>query len=80
MHKIVIVEDDVTVRNELHTFLCQNGYQVIAPERFDGLVLYFEQNPPDLILLNVQLGEFDGFEICKRLRGKHAYSRGPGTF
>lgn len=68
MPEIAIVEDDPIVRSELNTFLCQNGFKVIAPQRFDDLFSCFRQHMPDLILLDVQLGETDGFELCRRLR------------
>lgn len=68
MPVIAIVEDDPIVRSELNTFLCQNGFKVIAPHRFDDLFSCFKEHMPDLILLDVQLGETDGFELCRRLR------------
>lgn len=68
MRTIAIVEDDVTVRSELNIFLKENGYRVIAPDRFDALEQYFDQESADLILLDVQLGGYDGFEICRKLR------------
>ena len=68
MSKIAIVEDDPIVRSELNTFLNQNGFKVIAPERFDDLFSCFKEQMPDLILLDVQLGETDGFELCRGIR------------
>lgn len=65
---IAIVEDDLTVRNELNIFLQENGYKTIAPDHFDDLVQLFCCEPPDLVLLDVQLGENDGFDICRTLR------------
>lgn len=57
--KILVIEDDESVRRELAQLLKANGYSVV------------DQPPCDLALLDVNLpGESSGFEICRRLRMK----------
>lgn len=56
MNKILVVEDDVSIRQELVALLESNGYQTVS-------------DPPcDLALLDVNLPGESGFEICRRLR------------
>lgn len=56
MEKILVVEDDRSVREELALLLRANGYEVV-------------QKPPcDLALLDVNLPGESGFELCRRLR------------
>ena len=56
MEKILVVEDDDAIREELFTLLHTNGYQPV-------------QKPPcDLALLDISLPGESGYEICRRLR------------
>ncbi len=56
MQKILIVEDDLSIRNELFTLLQNNGYQPV------------DKPPCDLALLDINLPGENGFEICRKLR------------
>ena len=38
MEKIIIVEDDKIIREELQTFLSKYGYEVVAPSEFENIV------------------------------------------
>ncbi len=54
--KILVIEDDESVRRELVQLLKANGYSVV------------DEPPCDLALLDVNLPGESGFEICRRLR------------
>ena len=56
--KILVIEDDESVRRELAQLLRANGYSVV------------DEPPCDLALLDVNLPGESGFEICRRLRMK----------
>ena len=56
MDKILVIEDDESIRNELTTLLRANGYAPV-----------FEP-PCDLALLDINLPGESGYEICRRLR------------
>ncbi len=56
MQKIMVIEDDIVIREELTTLLQSNGYQVT------------DRLPCDLALLDINLPEENGFAICQRLR------------
>lgn len=56
MERILVVEDDKSIREELGLLLAANGYQVVA------------EPPCDLALLDINLPGENGFEICRRLR------------
>ena len=68
MEKILIVEDDEKLRNELKIFLDRNGYEGIILGKFDNSINDILQINPDLILLDINLPYFDGEYICKELR------------
>lgn len=68
MTRLLIVEDDQTLRDTLAYNLQGEGYEVIhAGDGVTGLNLAREQKP-DIILLDVGLPELDGLTVCRTLR------------
>ncbi len=68
MPKILIVEDEATVRDTLALNLRAEAFDVLtAADGVTGLQLAREQ-PPDLIILDLMLPELDGLSLCRMLR------------
>ena len=70
MAKIVVVEDDVYMREELLNLLEKSGYDTIGLSDFENAVSEIAAYFPDLILLDINLPFRSGFEICKELKAK----------
>jgi DNA-binding response OmpR family regulator len=68
MTKIVIIEDNETIRAELSVFLNRNGYETEAPELFDDVVSMAVAPATDLVLLDINLPVFDGFYVTREIR------------
>lgn len=68
MKKILIIEDDEAIRNELKTFLCRYNYDALVIEKFENIIEEIEKENADLILLDINLPIFDGFYICREIR------------
>ena len=68
MEKIVIIEDNKTIRNELAAFLNQNGYETVAIDSFTSVVEEVLKEYPDCILLDLSLPNIDGHYICQEIR------------
>lgn len=68
MQKILIVEDDEKLRNELEIFLSHQGYQAECLKRFDNTIADILEINPNLILLDINLPGVDGEYICKEIR------------
>lgn len=68
MEKILIVEDDEKLRNELKIFLEKNGYKVTILEQVENAVENILKENADLILLDINLPYTDGEYICKEIR------------
>ena len=68
MQKIVIVEDDEKLRDELEIFLNNNGYRVESLKSFNNTIQNIIDIKPDLILLDINLPGADGQHICKEIR------------
>ena len=68
MKKILIVDDDITLRTALIRYLEKRGYSVqSASSGIEGLS-QFEADPPDLVVSDIVMPEMDGLEFCRRLR------------
>lgn len=68
MQKILIVEDDEKLRNELEIFLSHQGYQAECLKTFDNTIGDILKINPNLILLDINLPSADGEYICKEIR------------
>lgn len=68
MQKILIVEDDEKLRDELEKFLSNNGYSLESLKEFDNTLEDILKINPDLVLLDINLPNADGEYICKELR------------
>lgn len=70
MQKILIVEDDEKLRNELEKFLNNNGYKAEGLKKYDNCIEDIMKSESDLILLDINLPFSDGEYICKEIRKK----------
>jgi DNA-binding response OmpR family regulator len=68
MTKILIVEDDATVRDTLALNLRAEGYVVSTAEDGEQALEVAREENPDLIVLDVMLPELDGLTVCRILR------------
>ncbi len=68
MQKILIVEDDEKLRDELEIFLNKNGYEAQSLKVFDNSINDILKMNPDLVLLDINLPFTDGEFICKEIR------------
>ena len=68
MQKIMIVEDDQAIREELALLLENEGYAPIVGEDFSTILEQASRECPDLVLLDVGLPGRDGFSLCANLR------------
>jgi len=69
--KLLLVEDDPIMLSLLHKLLTFEGYEIIPMDRFldlDEILTCIHEEKPALILLDVHLERFDGFDILKQLR------------
>ncbi len=68
MSKVLLVEDEATLRDTLALNLRSEGYEVTtAGDGLSGLRLAREQTP-DLVILDLMLPELDGLSLCRMLR------------
>lgn len=70
MKKLLIIEDNKKIRDELSVFLSRNGYTCIVSDSFEHVVEDILEAAPRLVLLDINLPVFDGYHICRELRKK----------
>lgn len=77
MFTIMIIDDNEKLQNEIGNLLITNGYSVLKPKEFDQIQQRVKENNPDLILLDINLPNDDGFKICTEIR---SFSKVPIIF
>lgn len=77
MFKIMIIDDNEQLQNEIGNLLRINGYEVLKPKDFDKIPQTVKENNPELILLDINLPSGDGFKICTEIR---SFSKVPIIF
>ena len=68
--KILVVDDDSAVRNLIQRFLLQQNYQVESAEDGKIALAVFEQFNPDLVILDVNLPDATGFNLCQEMQNR----------
>lgn len=68
MAKILIVEDDRKIREELELFLNKHGFEAIGLVDFQNIIPDILAQNADLLLLDINLPMVDGEYICKEIR------------
>ena len=68
MQKIMIIEDDPAIREELTLLLENEGYSLLPVTDFSSIPNQAVKERPDLILLDIGLPGQDGFSLCAALR------------
>ena len=66
--KIMVVEDDKMLANEISDFLLKWNYLVFVAKDFENLLTEFSKIEPQLILLDINLPFYDGFYWCRKIR------------
>jgi len=67
--KILVVDDDVRLRDLLTRYLTEQGFQVSALADARDIDKKLQRDPPHLIVLDLMLPGEDGLAVCRRLRG-----------
>ncbi|KPH73541.1 response regulator transcription factor, partial [Oceanobacillus caeni] len=68
MFKILLIEDDKTLFNEIKDRLSQWSYDVYGIHDFNKVMEEYTQVMPDLVVIDIQLPKFDGFHWCRLIR------------
>jgi DNA-binding response OmpR family regulator len=76
--RILVVEDQDSIRRMIEALVQARGHKVTAASSGVKAVDMAAVEPPDLVLLDLMMpGQFDGFEVCRRLRAEAATKSTP---
>lgn len=68
--KILVVDDDPAIRNLIYRFLAKQGYAMESAEDGKKALAAFEQFTPDLVILDVNLPDTNGYDLCKEMQAR----------
>ncbi|MDO8653036.1 MAG: two-component system response regulator OmpR [Undibacterium sp.] len=67
--KILVVDDDVRLRDLLRRYLSEQGFNVVSAENAETMNKLWLRERYDMLILDLMLPGEDGLAICRRLRG-----------
>lgn len=75
-NKILIVEDDISIREMLLYIMQKEAYQVTAVDSAEAALAYCQTDKPDLVLLDIELPGKNGYQFCESLN-QHYHNNMP---
>nr|AOM68197.2 regulatory component of sensory transduction system [Rhodochaete parvula]ARO91405.1 transcription regulatory protein ompR [Rhodochaete parvula] len=66
--KILIVDDEASIRKILETRLAMIGYDVVSAENGEEALVVFRKEYPSLVVLDIMIPKLDGYGVCQELR------------
>jgi DNA-binding response OmpR family regulator len=66
--RILAVEDDERIRTAVKLALEDEGWTVVEAANGEDALAAFQQEPADVVLIDIMLPDIDGFEVCRSIR------------
>jgi DNA-binding response OmpR family regulator len=70
---VLVVDDEPNIVLSLEFLMRQAGYDVRVARDGEAALKAVEDNPPELILLDVMMPKRDGFDVCQTVRANPAW-------
>lgn len=78
--RILVVEDDLDISKMLRIYFDSQGYEVLAATRGNDALEICRRKLPNVVVLDIQLPDIDGYEVCRQLRNNTRTSYVPIIF
>ncbi len=78
--RILVVEDDIDISKMLRIYFDSQGYEVLVATRGGDALDTCRTKLPNVVVLDIQLPDIDGYEVCRTLRGNTRTSYVPIIF
>jgi DNA-binding response OmpR family regulator len=72
--KVLIVDDEPNIVLSLEFLMKKAGFEVAVARNGAEALEALKGAPPDLLLLDVMMPEFDGYEVCERIRADRSWA------
>jgi len=79
MKKILLVEDNVMNQEGFFRLLSKRGYTVVVATSGESAITKYNEDMPDLILMDVSLPDMSGFDVTRVIRSLEASASRPAT-
>lgn len=73
--RVLVVDDEPNIVLSLEFLMRRAGFEVQVARSGGEALKALEGEPPDLMLLDVMMPEFDGYEVCERIRARPEWRR-----
>ena len=73
--RVLIADDEPNIVAALEFLLQRSGYEVSIARNGDEALKLIEQNPPDLVLLDVMMPLRSGYEVCQVVRSREDWKK-----
>ncbi len=73
--KILVVDDEPNIVMSLQFLMARAGFDVEVAHNGREAIEALDREPPDLLLLDVMMPEFDGYVVCERIRQDRRWDR-----
>jgi DNA-binding response OmpR family regulator len=73
--KILVVDDEPNIVMSLQFLMTRAGFDVEVAHNGREAIEALDREPPDLLLLDVMMPEFDGHVVCERIRQDRRWDR-----
>lgn len=73
--KILVVDDEPNIVMSLQFLMTRAGFDVEVAHNGREAIEALDREPPDLLLLDVMMPEFDGYVVCERIRQDRRWDR-----
>jgi DNA-binding response OmpR family regulator len=77
MKKILIIDDDILIRETVGLSLAGEGYAVSSLDGGEKAVEQVKAQKPDLVILDLYMPDVSGFDVCRALKADEATKRVP---
>jgi DNA-binding response OmpR family regulator len=67
---ILLVEDEPSVGELVRGYLARNGYRVVWVRSGEDALVEVDRHPVRMVILDIGLPGIDGFDVCRRIRGR----------
>ncbi len=72
--RVLVVDDEPNIVMSLEFLMRRAGFEVEVARNGREALAALDGPPPDLLLLDVMMPEFDGYEVCGRIRARHEWN------
>jgi two-component system, OmpR family, response regulator len=68
--RVLVIDDDVSMRHMLANYLAERNMDLVSARQRQDVIRHFSAHEPDIVLLDIRLGQEDGFDLLREIRSR----------